>query len=103
MAIPCDACGEPVHEQVVVCPHCAGPTGVPIDPIAKATIETLPALEPPPPDEDVQAAQILSTSTGPNPIVSGLARLLASDGDGDSEPDSEPLPRAIARRRRRDD
>ena len=41
MAIPCEKCREPVHEQIVICPHCGEPTGVPTDPIAVATIELL--------------------------------------------------------------
>jgi hypothetical protein len=45
VAIPCEKCREPVHEQIVICPHCGEPTGVPTDPIAIATIELLLASE----------------------------------------------------------
>ncbi|MEO8552379.1 MAG: hypothetical protein ABI678_20520, partial [Kofleriaceae bacterium] len=31
MAIPCEKCSEPVHEQIVICPHCGEPTGVRLD------------------------------------------------------------------------
>lgn len=41
MAIPCNMCGNPVHEQSVKCPHCGEATGVPVDPLARATIETM--------------------------------------------------------------
>lgn len=41
MAIPCEKCHAPVHEQTVICPHCGQPTGVPTDPVAVATIEML--------------------------------------------------------------
>ena len=48
MAIPCEKCHEPVHEQVVICPHCGEPSGVPLDPIAVAAIELLKAADPKP-------------------------------------------------------
>jgi hypothetical protein len=77
MAIPCEACGRPVNEEVVVCPHCGGPTGVPVDPVAEhQVISTLPpiarrrAAEPLPFDKVLPA-------------------------------DPTDLPRAIARRRKR--
>ena len=41
MAIPCGQCGKPVHERAVVCPHCAGETGVAADPVAVAEISIL--------------------------------------------------------------
>lgn len=31
MAIPCNACSEPIHPQVVICPHCGEHTGVAAD------------------------------------------------------------------------
>ncbi|MEO6776611.1 MAG: hypothetical protein ABI467_26950 [Kofleriaceae bacterium] len=45
MAIPCEQCGQPVHERAVVCPHCAGESGVGADPIAVAEISILYDLE----------------------------------------------------------
>ena len=54
MAIACDTCGKPVHEQTVRCPHCGDLTGVPVDPRAAdevslpaATALDLPADDPP--------------------------------------------------------
>ena len=41
MAIPCGQCNKPVHERAVVCPHCAGETGVDADPVAVAEISML--------------------------------------------------------------
>jgi len=32
VAIPCNACGKPVHSQAVICPHCGDATGVAADP-----------------------------------------------------------------------
>ncbi len=52
MAIPCEKCSKPVHEQVVVCPHCGELSGVPSDPIAEAEISVMTEIdgepEPPP-------------------------------------------------------
>lgn len=41
MAIPCQTCGDPVHEQTVICPHCGKPTGVARDPVAAAEVEMI--------------------------------------------------------------
>ena len=80
MAIPCGQCGKPVHERAVVCPHCAGETGVDADPVAIAEISMLK-------DQDDKPREV------PLPLIlerSEVARPDAPTG----------LPRAIARKRR---
>jgi hypothetical protein len=71
-----------VHEQVVICPHCAGPTGVPADPIAQAEIEVMRPV-----DEHQPSPLTLILQPLPAPLA--------------AKPSSR-LPRAIARRRSRD-
>ena len=41
VAIPCAQCDKPVHERAVICPHCAGHTGVDVDPIAAAEVSLI--------------------------------------------------------------
>jgi hypothetical protein len=89
VAIPCAACGQPVHDRAVKCPHCGDLTGVPVDPlaVAEARATTSAAVLP---DEALDARVA-------NAIVAALralAELVARDGDDD------PLPRATARRKR---
>ena len=84
MAIPCDACGEPVHEQAVKCPHCGDFTGVAIDPIAAAEISTLPIVKP---EVDLQ-------------VAFGETMIAIVDAVTSAEPDNRELPRAVARIKR---
>lgn len=84
MAIDCNACGKPVHETVVTCPHCGEATGVPIDPIAEIEVSLLPALPPPPP-------------RGGDPLP--FDRVIAPDKP--KRPRRPQLPKAIARKKRR--
>jgi hypothetical protein len=80
VAIPCGQCGQPVHERAVVCPHCAGETGVDADPIAVAEISIL-----------------LDSEDKPEPVP--LPLLLQQTKV--ARPDAPAgLPRAIARKRR---
>jgi hypothetical protein len=83
VAIPCEKCREPVHEQVVICPHCGQPTGVPTDPIAVATIEILIASDAKP--EPLPLPLMVRRSQPPK------AERVAADG----------LPKAILRKRTR--
>jgi hypothetical protein len=87
VAIPCDVCGEPVHEQAVKCPHCGDFTGVPVDPIAAAEIATQPIVKP---EVDLH-------------VAFGETVVSIVDAVTSSEPDvraDAELPRAIARIKR---
>ena len=80
VAIPCAQCSKPVHERAVVCPHCAGETGVEVDPIAVAEISMLM-------DQDEKPHEV------PLPLILKQSKVARPD-----EPAG--LPRAIARKRR---
>jgi hypothetical protein len=83
VAIPCEACGEPVHEQAVKCPHCGDFSGVPVDPIAAAEIATQPILKP-----EIDPAFAFGEA------VIGVVDAVTS------HPDNAELPRAVARIKR---
>jgi hypothetical protein len=83
VAIPCQQCDQPVHEHVVICPHCGGTTGVPDDPLALAEIEILDELE-------------RKTPTVPLPLLLTSNILAVPD-----TPATPELPRAVAHIRRR--
>jgi hypothetical protein len=83
VAIPCEACGEPVHEQAVKCPHCGDFSGVPVDPIAAAEISTQPIIKP---------AVDLDVAFGE--AVIGIVDAVSSHAD------NAELPRAVARIKR---
>jgi hypothetical protein len=85
VAIPCDVCGEPVHERAVKCPHCGDFTGVPVDPIAAAEISTQRIVKPEI-DLDVAFGETLVS------IVDSVTNVGASD--------NAELPRAVARIKR---
>ena len=91
MAIACDACGKPVHEQAVRCPHCGDLTGVPVDPIAAAEISVtataidLPSAEP-------LEARVVSAIVD---VVSAAIELVKPERS-----DDDPVPRATARTKR---
>lgn len=85
MAIPCEVCGEPVHEQAVKCPHCGDFTGVPVDPIAAAEISTQPIVKP---EIDLHVAF-------GETVVSIVEAVTSEPEQADAE-----LPRAIARIKR---
>jgi hypothetical protein len=105
MALPCEACGKPVHETAVDCPHCGESTGVPADPIAEHEIDVMEKFPLPLPD------------TTPNPllvqhagragvidpfgraVVDGVAKIVGAAAELLSDDDDEPVPRAIARAR----
>ena len=107
MSVPCEACGKPVHEQAVKCPHCGELSGVPVDPVAAAAIEAMPVLRELPsaplpiwPDAGhslhvPNEGEILVAQA----IVSGVARVVdaAIELVKPDDPDDDPLPRAIAR------
>jgi hypothetical protein len=80
VAIPCGQCGKPVHERAVVCPHCAGETGIDADPVAVAEISMLL-------DREAKPAEV------PLPLLLNQTKLAQPD-----EPAG--LPRAIVRKRR---
>ena len=80
MAIPCGQCGQPVHERAVVCPHCAGETGVDADPVAVAEISMLL-------DQEAKPAEV------PLPLLLKQTKLAQPDAPAG-------LPRAIVRKRR---
>jgi hypothetical protein len=100
VAIACEACGNKVHEQSVVCPHCGGHTGVTADPRAVAAIarakplvpravpDPLPVLATPAPTDTFAAAAAVGAA-----LVGAAIDALGRQRD-------EPVPRAIARRRR---
>jgi len=92
MAIPCESCGSPVHEQVVVCPHCANDTGVPADPIATSEISLLPELTTEP-TRDNRSLLIDAIA----PIGRVVSAVVVTAAKGLADDDDEPLPRAIAR------
>jgi hypothetical protein len=81
VAIPCGQCSKPVHERAVVCPHCAGETGVDADPVAVAEISMLL-------DQEAKPANV------PLPLILKQPKVARPD-----EPTG--LPRAIARKRPR--
>jgi hypothetical protein len=85
VAIPCEHCDQPVHEQTVICPHCGQPSGAPRDPIALAEISVLLELEAEP---------------EPAPLPYLLASKALPSTETETEPSTE-LPRAIARRHTR--
>jgi hypothetical protein len=88
MAIACEACGEPVHEQVVVCPHCGERSGVAADVLATQQSLALLATDARPPVDSAIEALVGALGTAVDSALDWL------DGDGESE-----LPRAIARER----
>ena len=96
MPFPCEVCRSPVHEQSVICPHCAHPSGAPTDPIAVAEISVMLALDPKP-------------LPPPLPYLITDKELATAEPHGHDEPEPEPstssveLPRAIARMRTRND
>ena len=97
MAIPCEACSRPVHEQAVVCPHCGDHTGVPADPDAAVLVAALPAVPeavtaPPSTPEEAVASVIAPIVEAIGVAVGSALELLGG------EPES-PLPRAVARER----
>ncbi len=96
MAIACDQCQRPVHEQTVVCPHCGGPSGVPRDPIALAEVSVMLELEGVP--EPVPLPYLLSNQE----LDDELPEPGPPKPRKPSETPSTNLPRAIARRRSRD-
>jgi hypothetical protein len=101
VAIPCDVCGLPVHEQIVVCPHCGEHTGVPVDPNAERAIQAMPEL--PAPALTADAAHVLAKRRPGTALVGSIGRTLAAGiallGDRD-QADDDPLPRATARKKR---
>jgi hypothetical protein len=82
VAIPCEKCGQPVHEQVVICPHCGDASGVPTDPIAVAEIEVMSPQE----------------EHGPSPLT-WILQPLPSPATAKAQ---TKLPKATARRRTRE-
>jgi hypothetical protein len=101
VAIPSEACGEPVHEQSVKCPHCGGPTGVPVDPIAKTAIETMrpmPVVAQPPSTglEPIESGfdPVGTALRGVGKVIEAASGLVTDDAD-----DDDGLPRAVARTR----
>jgi hypothetical protein len=102
MAIPCEVCGKPVHEQVVVCPHCGNDTGVPADPIAELEIAALPELAAAEPADEQGPRDphgaLGRLADGVAKVVSSTAHLVIGD-----DADDGSLPRAIAREKPRHD
>lgn len=98
VAIPCNECGKPRHEQAVKCPHCGGFTGTPADPVAVAEAQGTMALahdpiDPHLPPEARFAAAIADAVTSAIDVASELVKPDA--------PDDERLPRATVRRSKR--
>ena len=69
-----------MHERAVVCPHCAGETGVDVDPVAVAEISMLK-------DQDDKPREV------PLPLILERTEVARPDTPAG-------LPRAIARKRR---
>jgi hypothetical protein len=95
MAIPCEACGQPVHEKVVKCPHCGDFTGTPADPVAVAEAEDAVGavenrIDPSLPLEARFANAIADAVTN---AIDAASELVKSDRD-------ERLPRATVRPKR---
>jgi hypothetical protein len=93
-----------VNELVVECPHCGEPSGVPPDPVAAAEIELLPELPPRTEGDNTEAVVVLTS--GGSPFVDGIARVVGAGLDlftNDDVAADEPIPRAIAREKPRDD
>jgi hypothetical protein len=98
VAIPCDACGQPVHEQAVRCPHCGDYTGVPVDPVAAAEVELIPAVLARPRADELPLDGVASALVDVvSHAIGAAAELVKPD-----RPDDDPLPRATARHRRPD-
>jgi hypothetical protein len=97
VAIACDACGKPVHEQAVKCPHCGDFTGVPVDPVAAAEISvtTATAIDLPRDDEPLEARVASTIVDAVSHAISVAVELVKPD-----EPDDDPVPRATARAKR---
>ncbi|HEY1816936.1 MAG TPA: hypothetical protein VGG74_31525 [Kofleriaceae bacterium] len=96
MAISCEACGLPVHENVVKCPHCGSFTGTPADPIAVAEAEGAMATAQEPIDDRLPlearfATAIADAVTHAIDVASELVK---------SEQADDRLPRARARPKR---
>jgi hypothetical protein len=104
MALPCQACGKPVHETAVDCPHCGDATGVPVDPIAEHEIDVLEKF--PVPLPDTRPNPLLAQHSGRGAVIDPIGRAVvdgvvkivgaAAELIGD---DDEPVPRAVARRK----
>ena len=113
MARPCDACDQPVHDHVVICPHCGRPTGVAPDPkltVAEASAliatERKPSL---PTDDPARAEAEALAGLAELPGIAGVVGAAAVVGaavvavvDSLRETGDKPgLPTAIAHVRRR--
>ncbi|CAN5604655.1 hypothetical protein BH11MYX1_BH11MYX1_08040 [soil metagenome] len=105
MAIACETCTQPVHEDVVVCPHCGGPSGATPDltPLEAAEL----ASDRPPGSLPMFGVEDLGSGfsileSGAAVVELGYelvsAVIAAADVLGDHDP---PLPTAIARVRPR--
>ncbi len=97
MAIACDACGKPVHEQAVRCPHCGDLTGVPVDQIAAAEVRVTPAtaIGLPRDAEPLEARVASAIVDVVSHAIGAAVELVKPD-----EPDDDPVPRATARTKR---
>ena len=87
MAIPCAACGKPVHEHAVKCPHCGDLTGVPVDPLALAEADATLEL---PREQPIEHRVVETIAKVVTYAFDAAAELIRRDDD-------EPLPRATAR------
>jgi hypothetical protein len=102
MALPCEACGKPVHEMAVDCPHCGEPTGVPVDPIAEHEIDVMEKF--PLPLPDATPNPLLAQHSGAGAVLEPISRAVVGGvakivGAVIADDDDEPVPRAIARRK----
>lgn len=108
MAIPCEACAQPVEDQVVTCPHCGGATGVQPDPRAVLEVEMIKAAKLPAPTPapaiDVPIDQPDIGDGGLFDLVDAVvavvdAAIMSVRSESESCASAPELPRAIARER----
>jgi hypothetical protein len=106
MAIPCQACAQPVEDQVVTCPHCGGATGVRPDPRAVLELVMIKGakLPAPAPVIDVPIDQPDIGDGGLFDLVHAVvavvdAAVTAVRSESEARESAPELPRAIARER----
>lgn len=109
MAIPCQACAQPVEDQVVTCPHCGGATGVQPDPRAvlqlelikgaklPAPVSSAPAIDVPIDQPDIGDGGLFDLVHAVVAVVDAAVTAVRSESEARAS--APELPRAIARER----
>ncbi|MDX2093782.1 MAG: hypothetical protein SFX73_38445 [Kofleriaceae bacterium] len=102
MAIPCGACGKPVHPSVVICAHCGGETGVAPDrrmsgAEALAVIEVEAIRNTPPVPHDPYLRTWDAPVGGLDVVVAVVESAVNAVGAWTERRGEPQIPRAIAR------